>query len=337
MPPEQDPELVPLNPGFDVVWHGFDRAQVFQYIEEVDANVQLLAADRDAALSQVDELTEALQAARSEVSKLHKRIDELSKGPHSEEDLDDRLRRMVRLANAQADEIVARAQAEADHSLATTEELSSKLRERYGKLLAEVDRQREELQTEHRSVVEGVRTELPRLATEAQRRREEQDATTEAHRTKIQDEFDAKLAADRKKLDEEIAERQSSSKAQAQQKITEATEEAERRIREATQRAEEVEANAEKAASIREQRATDEVERLRSLRGDVLAQVRSAQQVLGKSAALLEPLEQEQDEDTSTPQQRSGGSSEAGKDDKPKPTPGPANKSGNHKVSAKAR
>jgi len=35
----EDRELVPLKPGFDVVWHGFDRAQVKQYLEDLEDEI----------------------------------------------------------------------------------------------------------------------------------------------------------------------------------------------------------------------------------------------------------------------------------------------------------
>ncbi|MQA11951.1 MAG: cell division protein DivIVA [Pseudonocardiaceae bacterium] len=327
MPPEQDPELVPLNPGFDVVWHGFDRAQVFQYIEEVDGNVRLLAADRDAALSQVDELSDALQSARSEISKLHNRVDELCKAPRDEEDLDDRLRRMVRLANAQAGEITARAQAAAEHSLASTEELSNRLRERYTKLLADVDKQREEMQAEHKSVLEKARGEVQRLTNEAQQRRDKLDADTEARRKQLTEEFDAYLAEQHAALEKELADRRASSEAEAENRVREAQEEADRYLKEARA-----------AADKREYEANQEVERLQALRREVLEQVRSAQQVLGKSASLLEPLEQEADEagQNGAGQEATGpvkgNTSQQGSQPDPKAT-----RHGNNKVQAKAR
>ena len=47
----EDRELVPLKPGFDVVWHGFDRAQVKQYLEDLEetlirADIGLLTAEQ---------------------------------------------------------------------------------------------------------------------------------------------------------------------------------------------------------------------------------------------------------------------------------------------------
>src|SRR5437764_13153779 len=100
-----DRELVPLKPGFDVVWHGFDRAQVKQYLEDLEDEIKLISSDRDAALSQVSDLTDQLSSSHSRVSELGKQVAELVELPKNPEDLDDRCRRMVELAQHQSGEI----------------------------------------------------------------------------------------------------------------------------------------------------------------------------------------------------------------------------------------
>src|SRR5438270_14063861 len=104
----EDRELVPLKPGFDVVWHGFDRAQVKQYLEDLEDEIKLISADRDAALSQVADLTEQLTAQHSRINELTKQVNELVELPKNTDDLDERCKRMVQLAQAQAAEITAR-------------------------------------------------------------------------------------------------------------------------------------------------------------------------------------------------------------------------------------
>ena len=95
----EDRELVPLKSDFDTVWYGYRRSQVRFYIQQTDAEVRMLTEDRDAALSQVDDLSQQLEQARSEIEALRAQFDEVCKQPVDEAGLSDRLRRMVRLAH----------------------------------------------------------------------------------------------------------------------------------------------------------------------------------------------------------------------------------------------
>src|SRR5487761_504416 len=98
----EDRDLVPLKPGFDVVWHGFDRAQVKQYLEDLEDEIKLISSDRDAALSQVSDLTDQLTNSHSRIADLNKQVTELVELPKNTDDLDERCKRMVQLAHHQS-------------------------------------------------------------------------------------------------------------------------------------------------------------------------------------------------------------------------------------------
>src|SRR5213592_886278 len=91
-------DLVPLGAGFDITKRGYSRAQVEEHLERLDADLRLLAADRDAAVSQTVDLANQLEQSRSEVDKLKQQIDRLSLPPTTLEGLSERLQRMLRLA-----------------------------------------------------------------------------------------------------------------------------------------------------------------------------------------------------------------------------------------------
>ena len=55
---------------FTVVMRGFDRDQVIDHLHRVDAEMRLLAADRDAASSNAAELAAHLESARDEIAEL---------------------------------------------------------------------------------------------------------------------------------------------------------------------------------------------------------------------------------------------------------------------------
>src|SRR5215472_3262903 len=181
----EDRELVPLKPGFDVVWHGFDRAQVKQYLEDLEDDIKLISADRNAALSQVADLTEQLRSAHSRITDLGKQVTELVELPKNPDDLDDRCKRMVQLAHHQAGEITARAQAAATHSWSGAEEAAAKLRTGYETLLAELDKQRQDVRSHHSKIVDQARTQVAEMTTASTNRQRELDAQAEQRRRQI--------------------------------------------------------------------------------------------------------------------------------------------------------
>jgi cell division septum initiation protein DivIVA len=107
-----DADPVPLGHRFDVVWRGYHRRQVNEY---VDLALGWLAADRDTAVNLVYELTLQLDECRSEALRLRQRVDRLCREPMNPDAVADRLRRHVEIACAEASDIVARARARADH------------------------------------------------------------------------------------------------------------------------------------------------------------------------------------------------------------------------------
>jgi cell division septum initiation protein DivIVA len=289
----EDRELVPLKPGFDVVWHGFDRAQVKQYLEDLEDEIKLISADRNAALSQVADLTEQLGSAHSRMTDLGKQVTELVELPKNPDDLDDRCKRMVQLAHHQAGEITARAQAAASHSWSGAEEAASQLRSGYEKLLAELDKQRQEVRAQHSQIVDQARTQVAEMTTATAKRRHELDTQAEQRRIQIETEFERNMASKRQSLAKEIEQQRAESRAEAERRVREATDEAERRIREATERAERKLRETTEECARRVTDATRTVQDLQSLRLRITEQLRSAHGLMRDASPLLEPLEDE--------------------------------------------
>ena len=114
---ERDP--VPLGHRFDVVWRGYDRRQVNEY---VDDELRALTLDRDAATTMVCDLVKLLDEARAEVWRLRERYDWLCRSPFAQDAVDERLRRRIELATAEASAIVVRARVRAEHIRVTAAE-----------------------------------------------------------------------------------------------------------------------------------------------------------------------------------------------------------------------
>lgn len=290
----EDRELVPLKPGFDVVWHGFDRAQVKQYLEDLEDEIKLISADRNAALSQVADLTEQIGSAHSRITDLGKQVTELVELPKNPDDLDERCKRMVQLAHHQAAEITARAQAAATHSWSGAEDAAARLRAGYEKLLGDLDNQRQEVRTQHSQVVDQARTQVAEMTTAATKRRHELDAQAEQRRIQIEEEFERTMAAKRQALAKEIEQQRSQSRAEAERRVREATEEAERRVREATEKAERKLKETTEECARRVAEATHQVQDLQSLRQRITEHVKSVHSLMKDASPLLDPMEDEQ-------------------------------------------
>lgn len=280
--PKRDRILTHLQREFDHVWNGFDRTQVREYLDELQADVQRLLAERDGALKQAAAVSQQLEAARAENGKLAERVEELQQPPKDLDDLDERMQRVGHLAYLKADEITARAQTAAEENWKATAQASIALRERYRSLLKELDAHAEALHAEHRAALEETRAEVQQLTVEAVRRRDQLDAEEERKRRAIEGEFDAHMASQRSALEKYIADQRTASKNHAQRRLAEATTEAQRRIAEAT-----------KEADRRTSEANAIIERLVAIGDDARARLRSADEMLATSQSALDPLEDE--------------------------------------------
>ncbi len=98
---------------FAIVMRGYDREQVADRLRRIDADMRVLAADRDAATSHARELAAHLADARDEIEELHREVDKLSVPPTSVTGMSERLSRMLQLASDEASEMRADASAEA--------------------------------------------------------------------------------------------------------------------------------------------------------------------------------------------------------------------------------
>ncbi|MFR9730130.1 cellulose-binding protein [Saccharopolyspora sp. MS10] len=265
----EDRELVPLKSDFDTVWYGYRRSQVRFYIQQTDAEVRMLTEDRDAALSQVDDLSSQLEQARSEIEALRAQLDEVCRSPVEESGLSDRLRRMVRLAHDEAEEVVSSAQAAAEHEWARAEQSAAELRARYENLVREADQWRRQSETQRNEALAETRRDIQRMAREAEAHRRKQDHAAEARRTQVETDFEISMAARRDEANRVQAEREQRSRDEARRRVLEATAEAERRIRRADEHS---------AAMLR-------------MRQDLAKRVRAAQQIMADAEPFLGDVE----------------------------------------------
>lgn len=268
-------ELVPLHTDFDVVWRGCDRKQVQHYVERVEEELRLLTVDRDAAVRRADALADQLAASRAEVRALTERLDRLSRTPIDPATLTERLRRLVELAQAEADEITTRARLAAEQDRATAQQTAERQRRRADYLVAELDRRREELAAEHRELMARARERVETLTREAVRRRRELDDKAAEVRHQIQTDFELAMTRRRAEAMKELEEQRASARAER----AAARAESKRLVAEAKHKAAEMIANAKA-----------EVDRLHDYRDRVAATLRAARRTLAEADPLLTPV-----------------------------------------------
>lgn len=264
-------DLVPLRTDFDLVWRGYDRDQVRHHVHSMEADLRLLAVDRDAAVARAEDLTQQLEAARTDNGALRARIDRISRTPIEPDALTERLRRMVELAHEEAADITARARAAAEHSWATANQAADRLRHRAEQLVADLDRRRQEMETEHRELMSRAREQVTMMTRQAEQRRRELDEQAARLRHQVETDFEVAMAARRAEAMRALAEQDRAAKDRADQLIREATEQAHRIVADARR----------------------QVDVLRAHRDRLADGLRSAQQLLSDAEPLLRPLSEE--------------------------------------------
>ena len=85
MVPERDPAatalngLLPLRREYTQAWHGFDRNEVRQYLDHVEAQLRRVLSERDAAVAQAAAAAREAETIRQQVASLEARVEELKK------------------------------------------------------------------------------------------------------------------------------------------------------------------------------------------------------------------------------------------------------------------
>jgi cell division septum initiation protein DivIVA len=176
-------DLVPLHEPFETALRGFNRRQVLEHLETLDGRIAVVAADRDAALTQVAQLSkvlnhlrlqsELLEYLRREAHDASARVERVLATPMAEASA--RIQRIIQLAEEEAAELRATAEAEivTEKARAAQElaELRASADEQITSLRAQAGR-------EAKSLLDHARRQCDQLEADSAVRREaaEQDA-----------------------------------------------------------------------------------------------------------------------------------------------------------------
>jgi len=220
MAPGGGVDVAHTQPGFDLAWRGFHRAQVAEYVEWAEAEIRRLTAERDAARRRGAALAE-------ENRELRVKIDRISMTPIPADALQERSRRMIELTREEAAEITAQATETAERIRREAEAEAVRLTEKERRLVAEAEAERERQRAEHEEFVRAAeqrRRELDEAAAhrraqqeedhtramtvrraDAMRELAEQDAAARAEAARLVATGEGELAAARKKAERLVA------------------------------------------------------------------------------------------------------------------------------------
>ena len=321
----------PLPPaGFEVVRRGYDQEQVEAHLRRLDAEMRILATDRDAAVDQSAQLTRELDDSRARAERLRAQVRTLVSPQQSVQGMSERMRSMLRMAEDEVAEMLQRANNEVTKNLHDAEQKAAGIVE---EARAEADAIRmqskaeaeaaEEADTRRRAELEAAESAhherlaagretaereiaeaRARLAAEqkehaeastladadAERRRS--DAWTESENLRRQVEADFRIAMDQRRKEALTA-------LTAEQLATRtATEEMRERAHAEGRRMVEA-AQQEAARIVADARAA--VGRLREQRQRIVAQLAASRADLDQLVTALGPLPGEQDSEQATP------------------------------------
>jgi DNA repair exonuclease SbcCD ATPase subunit len=295
----EERDLVPLGAGFDITKRGYSRMQVEEHLEQLDSQLKILAADRNAAAAQAAELTTQLELARTTIDDLNKQVERLAQPPTTLEGLSERLQRMLRLTQEECEEMRAKATAESDHIRAKAEAEADELKGKHEAKIRELDERQIAMEKEHRGVIDKAQADAAEVVAKAKSEAEAEEIAAATRRQQVEEDFDIAMASRRTESMRALAEQEATSKSEAERRVREATEEANRRrhdaVTESTARLQE----ATDEANRRVREATDEANRrinhaaqrvsaLRKLRTKVAEQLTSARDLVADANAYLE-------------------------------------------------
>lgn len=209
-------DWLPAQAPFDVVRRGYSPEQVTAHLERLEYDLRITTANRDATNQRLNELGSQLAAAQAEADTLRAQLDRNALEPVSMANLSDRMQRMIRLAEEEAGEIRARAEADADRMRGKLETSLSEASAARAAFDSEREHTRKQLAEQVHGLIAEATSEALDTTTQAQEEaaRLLQEANAEADRTV------------------------SAAKAHAEMEKAQAREEAELMVREATAAAE---------------------------------------------------------------------------------------------------
>jgi peptidoglycan DL-endopeptidase RipA len=157
-------ESMTSQPTFEVALRGYDKRQVDRYVAQVDGQISHLAAERDAALGQVQGLVSQLQHVQAELTDLHQRPPQVDRA--SFRDLGPMVDQILALAEKQAEAISGGAAQRAAELRGDAEKSLADAREQATGMLRDLEAELSARRTEAEKYYEEQRAAVDRDVTE---------------------------------------------------------------------------------------------------------------------------------------------------------------------------
>src|SRR3954454_8533877 len=238
-------DMMPMHEAqhsFDVVLRGYDKHQVAETIERLEADLRIAIADRDAAGSRSADLARQLSALHGEIESLRRKA--ATAAAPTFENMSERISHMLRLADEEATDIRAAAERDAQAVREQTAVEERALAERHAAGQAEVERMLGEARQNAEQIATKAQLRADELVQKAQERVARLDAESQARRAKAEEDFEIALRT-----------RRAEAAGQEEERERVSTQAARQRVAEAQQQASTIVADAEaKAAAIRDVR-----------------------------------------------------------------------------------
>lgn len=197
-----DEAVVPLRPGFDNEFRGFNRKQVIEHIELLEDQVKMLTTDRDEAMRLNEDQRRITDETRHQ---LDETTAELRRIETSETGMPQATRRMQNMlmmadeeantirehARRDAETIRGTASTDAEHTRHEAEARANALRQECAGLVTDLEHRREQLEKQHSSQTAEIESRREQLRRSAEAQREEtmtaahQEATELLRRTQL--------------------------------------------------------------------------------------------------------------------------------------------------------
>jgi hypothetical protein len=229
---------------FDVVLRGYDRSQVADTIERLEADFRIALADRDAAVSRSADLAGQLSGLHGEIEALRRKAATASAPTF--ENISERIQHMLQLAEEEAAEIRRAADVDAMAVREQTAAEERALLERHAAGQAEVERMLAEARQNAEQIAAKAQIRADELVAKAQERVARLDAESQARRAKVEEDFDIAQRARRAEAARVEEDRERVSTEAARQRIAAAEQHSAQLVAEA-------EAKAEAIRSIRDE------------------------------------------------------------------------------------
>src|SRR5215210_2896163 len=232
-------DLLPIHEAqhsFDVVLRGYDRSQVAETIERLEADFRIALADRDAAVHRSSDMASQMSAMHAEMESLRRKA--ATAAAPTFENISERIQHMLQLAEEEAGEIRRAAEADAMALREQTAAEERALLERHAAGQTEVERMLAEARHNAEQIAAKAQIRADELVAKAQERVARLDAESQARRAKVEEDFDIAQRSRRAEAARAEEERERVSTQAARQRIAAAEQHAAGLVAEAEARAE---------------------------------------------------------------------------------------------------